>query len=202
MSEFVSPSETPLQLVREKQEVEQKIARLEAEAEIPPSRCAVMYRTNAQSRVLEEEFIRRGMKYRLVRGTRFYERKEVKDVIAYLRLVHNPHDSVSIARVINTPARGIGAKTVNALDRWAFNMETSIFGALLQLRAEADGADLPLPSPFGTRARQALLGFADLLTRLIAVREKQTLPELFDMTMARSGYRDFVRDGTREGDDR
>ena len=179
-----------------------EIARIGAEASVAPGHCAVMYRTNAQSRVLEEEFIRRGMKYRLVRGTRFYERKEVKDAIAYLRLVHNPHDSVSIARVINTPARGIGAKTVNALDRWAFNMETSIFGALLQLRAEADGADLPLPSPFGTRARQALLGFADLQTRLIAVREKQTLPELFDMTMARSGYRDFVRDGTREGDDR
>ncbi len=132
-----------------------EIARLGAEANIPPGHCAVMYRTNAQSRVLEEEFIRRGMKYRLVRGTRFYERKEVKDAIAYLRLVHNPHDSVSMARVINTPARGIGAKTITALDRWAFKLETSIFGALLQLQAEAEGANLPLPSPFGTRARQA-----------------------------------------------
>jgi DNA helicase-2/ATP-dependent DNA helicase PcrA len=179
-----------------------EIARIVAGASVAPGHCAVMYRTNAQSRVLEEEFIRRGMKYRLVRGTRFYERKEVKDAIAYLRLIHNPHDSVSIARVINTPARGIGAKTVNTLDRWAFNMETSIYGALLQLKAETDGAELPQPSPFGTRARQALLGFVDLLARLIAVREQQTLPELFDMTVARSGYRDFVRDGTHEGDDR
>jgi len=84
-----------------------EIARLGGEKGRSPGQCAVMYRTNAQSRVLEEEFIRRGMKYRLVRGTRFYERKEVKDVIAYLRLVHNPHDSVSMARVINTPSRGI-----------------------------------------------------------------------------------------------
>jgi DNA helicase-2/ATP-dependent DNA helicase PcrA len=179
-----------------------EIARLEAAAGIPPGSCAVMYRTNAQSRVLEEEFIRRGMKYRLVRGTRFYERREVKDVIAYLRLVHNPNDSVSMARVINTPARGIGAQTVAALERWAFRLETSIFGALLKLRAEADGASLPLPSSFAARARKSLLDFADLLTSLSAARDKLTLPELFDLALARSGYRDFVRDGTREGDER
>lgn len=179
-----------------------EIARLEAEAEILPGHCAVMYRTNAQSRVLEEEFIRRGMKYRLVRGTRFYERKEVKDVIAYLRLVHNPHDSVSMARIINTPARGIGARTVASLEGWAFKLETSAYGALLELQREAEGASLPLPSPFSARARQALLRFGGLLTTLIAARDELTLPELFDLTLARSGYRDFVRDGTREGDER
>jgi DNA helicase-2/ATP-dependent DNA helicase PcrA len=179
-----------------------EIARLEAEAKIPPSHCAVMYRTNAQSRVLEEEFVRRGMKYRLVRGTRFYERREVKDAIAYLRLIHNPHDSVSMARIINTPTRGIGGKTVASLESWAFKLETSIFDALLQLQAEADGKGPPLPSPFAARARRALLRFADLLTTLTAARDDLTLPELFDLTLARSGYRDFVRDGTREGEDR
>ena len=179
-----------------------EIARLEAEAGILPGHCAVMYRTNAQSRVLEEEFIRRGMKYRLVRGTRFYERKEVKDVIAYLRLVHNPHDSVSMARVINTPARGIGARTVASLEGWAFKLETSVFGALLELKRESEGASLPLPSPFSARARQALLRFGGLLATLIAARDELTLPELFDLTLARTGYRDFVRDGTREGDER
>jgi len=179
-----------------------EIARLEAEATILPGHCAVMYRTNAQSRVLEEEFIRRGMKYRLVRGTRFYERKEVKDAIAYMRLIHNPYDSVSMIRVINTPARGIGVKTVAALESWAFKSETSTFGALLKLQEEAEGASLPLPSPFGTRARLSLLGFAKLLTELITAREKLTLPELFDLAMVRFGYRDFVRDGTREGDER
>lgn len=179
-----------------------EIVRLEAEGGTPPGNCAVMYRTNAQSRVLEEEFIRRGIKYRLVRGTRFYERKEVKDVIAYLRLIHNPNDSVSMARVINTPTRGIGAKTVAALQHWSFKLETSAFDALLKLQEEGGGASLPLPSPFGTRAHKSLLNFLNLLTPLIAAREKLSLPELFDLTLARSGYRDFIRDGTREGDER
>lgn len=179
-----------------------EIARLEAESEVLPGHCAVMYRTNAQSRVLEEEFIRRGMKYRLVRGTRFYERKEVRDAIAYLRLIHNPNDSVSMARVINTPARGIGSRTVAALERWAFQQGTSVFEALLKLMAEADGANLPLPSPFALRARKVLLRFVDLLTALIAARDELSLPELFDLTLARSGYRDFIRDGTRQGEER
>jgi len=179
-----------------------EIARLEAESRTPPGHCALMYRTNAQSRALEEEFIRRGMKYRLVRGTRFYERKEIKDALAYLRLIHNPNDGVSMARVINTPTRGIGDKTVAALEHWAFKLGMSIFGALGELRKEADGVSLPLPSPLGVRARQSLLGFAGLLARLSEARDRLTLPELFDLTIVRSGYRDFVRDGTREGDER
>ena len=76
---------------------------------------AVMYRTNAQSRLLEEAFLRAGMPYRLVGAQRFYGRREVKDVIAYLRLVHNPADEISLARVINVPPRGIGDKTLAAL---------------------------------------------------------------------------------------
>ena len=83
---------------------------------------AVMYRTNAQSRVLEEVFIAKDMPYLLVRGTRFYDRKEIKDVLAYLRLIHNPDDSVSLGRIINVPARSIGAKTIADLNRWAFEL--------------------------------------------------------------------------------
>ena len=78
-----------------------------------------MYRTNAQSRALEEAFIRATIPYQLVGGTRFYERREVKDVLAYLRLVHNPYDVVSFTRVVNVPGRGIGAKTISELERWA-----------------------------------------------------------------------------------
>jgi DNA helicase-2/ATP-dependent DNA helicase PcrA len=74
--------------------------------------CAIMYRTNAQSRALEETFVRYGSPYRLVGATRFYERREVKDVTAYLRLIHNPYDGVSLARIINVPGRGIGQRTV------------------------------------------------------------------------------------------
>jgi DNA helicase-2/ATP-dependent DNA helicase PcrA len=81
-------------------------------------------------------------------------------------------------------------------------LETSTYGALLKLQAEAEGVNLPLSSPFGTRSRRTLLSFADMLGALIAEREKLTLPELFDLTMAHSGYRDFVRDGTRQGNER
>ena len=77
---------------------------------------AVFYRTNAQSRAIEDTFVRMGVPYRLVGGLRFYSRREIKDVLAYLRLVHNPHDAVSLTRVINVPTRGIGAKTLETLD--------------------------------------------------------------------------------------
>jgi DNA helicase-2/ATP-dependent DNA helicase PcrA len=161
-----------------------------------------MYRTNAQSRLLEEEFIRRGMPYRLVRGTRFYERREVRDILAYLRLIHNPDDGVSMARIINAPPRGIGAKTLSALENWAFKLDTSTFGALKKLQEEEDGTHLAWPSPFSARAGKALLSFASVLTTLIADRDQITLPELFDTTLSRSGYRDLLQDGSNEAEDR
>jgi ATP-dependent DNA helicase UvrD/PcrA len=186
----------------EAQLVVDEIARLQAQGSAPAGQCAVMYRTNAQSRLLEEEFVARGMPYRLVRGTRFYERKEVKDMVAYLRLIHNPQDSVSLARIINTPARGIGAQTLADLERWAFKSGTSTLDALLRLRDEVGGARLPLPSPFGARARNALIKFAELLLGLVAARDRASLPELFDLTLSQTGYGDLVRDGTTEGEDR
>jgi DNA helicase-2/ATP-dependent DNA helicase PcrA len=98
---------------------------------------AVMYRTNAQSRPLEEVFVRENIRYRLVGGTRFYERREVKDVLAYLRLIHNPFDSVSLARVINVPARGIGQRTLDELNRWAGALQIPVYAAL-QLIADQE----------------------------------------------------------------
>ena len=93
--------------------------------ELLPGDVAVMYRTNAQSRALEEAFVLRGMKYRLVGATRFYERKEIKDAVAYLRLIHNPEESLSLARVINTPPRGIGDKAQESLRGWAAELGVS-----------------------------------------------------------------------------
>ncbi len=81
--------------------------------------CAVMYRTNAQSRALEEQFIRSGLRYVVVGSKKFYERKEIKDMLAYLRLLLNPADTASLQRIINVPARKIGPKTVNELLMWA-----------------------------------------------------------------------------------
>jgi DNA helicase-2/ATP-dependent DNA helicase PcrA len=92
-----------------------------------PRDCAVMYRTNAQSRALETAFTRANLPYRLVGGTRFYGRKEVRDVLAYLRVVYNPDDAVNLARVINTPPRGIGEKTLQQLQNWAEARSQSLY---------------------------------------------------------------------------
>ncbi|PWH15521.1 MAG: hypothetical protein DDG58_11015 [Ardenticatenia bacterium] len=187
----------------EAQFVVDEIARLQAAGEATANQCAIMYRTNAQSRVLEEEFIRRGMPYQLVRGTRFYERKEIKDALAYLRLIHNPHDSVSMVRIINTPARGIGAQTVAQLEHWASQLGVSMFDALLRLReGEVGTHPASVPPPFSPRAHNALLRFTELLLELRAARTLYSLPELYDLTIKRTGYRDLIQDGTSEGEER
>ena len=98
-----------------------------------------MYRTNAQIRALEEAFIRYGTPYKLVAGTRFYERKEVKDVIAYLRLIQNPADDISLMRVINVPQRGIGERTVADLATWAKPLGLSLYGGIRELTSSRSG---------------------------------------------------------------
>ena len=112
---------------------------------------AVMYRTNAQSRALEEAFVRRRLPYQLVGGTRFYERREVKDVLAYLRLLHNPADATSLERVINVPNRGLGEKTLDDLRVWAGRLGIPVVHALRLLRlvedAEREGREEPARAP-------------------------------------------------------
>lgn len=182
----------------EAQYVVDQIALLVAEGTCQPGDCAIMYRTNAQSRVLEDTFVRAGLPYKLVGATRFYARREIKDVVAYLRLVHNPHDSVSLARIINVPSRGIGPKTRSTLESWADDLKVPIHTALQMLREETDGAAAPFP----TYARNVLVGFAELLGELIAAREKLNVLELLDLILEKSGYSAYVRDGTEEGEDR
>src|SRR5512146_224833 len=109
------------------------IAQLVAGSEFEPGDCAVMYRTNAQSRLLEEAFLQARLPYRLVGAQRFYGRREVKDIIAYLRLVHNPADEISLDRVINLPPRGIGDKTIQALHNAAHATKTTPSALLIDL---------------------------------------------------------------------
>jgi len=180
----------------EAQYVVDQIARLAAEGTCQPGDCAIMYRTNAQSRVLEDAFVRAGLPYKLVGATRFYARREIKDVLAYLRLVHNPHDSVSLARIINVPPRGIGAKTWSALERWAEERKVPIYAALQMLAEETEKASLP------SYARNVLVGFAELLNELMAAREKLNVLGLLDLILEKSGYSAYLRDGTEEGEDR
>ena len=158
--------------------------------------CAVMYRMNAQSRSLEEAFVRRRIPYQLVGGTKFYARREIKDLLCYLRLAYNPADEASLRRVINVPARGIGARTVAVLDDWAAGRGEAPLVALLALYA-AEQHDTELTHPFQGRARTALLGFARLMADLGAAAQESPLEDLFDQMLTRTDYRAALEKGDR-----
>ncbi|MEA3339520.1 MAG: UvrD-helicase domain-containing protein [Chloroflexota bacterium] len=173
------------------------IASLTAQAGIRPGDCAVMYRTNAQSRALEDTFVRAGLPYRLVGATRFYARREIKDVIAFLRLAHNPAEGVSMARVINVPRRGIGKKTVAVLESTARERECSVYKVL----EEIPNPKSQIPN-LGTRAKRALAPFLKMVEGWVAARESTTTAQLIDRVLEDTRYADYVRDGSEEGDDR
>ena len=150
--------------------------------------CAVMYRTNAQSRVLEEAFVRYGTPYKLVAGTRFYERREVKDIIAYLRLIQNPYDTVSLLRIINVPQRGVGQQTLAKLSGWARSLDVSQYEAL-RCKSEPKGDK---ESPFSPYIARKLVDFANLMEELIAQSRKLNLVGLFDLVVERSEYKEYI----------
>jgi DNA helicase-2/ATP-dependent DNA helicase PcrA len=162
---------------------------------VEPGGCAVMYRTNAQSRVLEEAFIRSGINYRLVGATRFYGRREIKDLVAYLRLVYNPADGVSFNRVINTPPRGIGKKTQQTLAAWAERMGWTPGEALLRLGEQEQ-------HPFTGRAYNALIAIGQKLQDWMILQKQISAGELLDTILDGINYRGYIDDGTDEGQDR
>jgi len=190
----------------EAQYVVDTIRQLARDGQVRPGDCAVMYRTNAQSRALEDAFVYAGMPYKLVGATRFYARREIKDVLAYLRMVHNPNDGISLARVLNVPPRGIGAKTAATLAQWADGLGTSIYGALhilsSQLATRNSQSDEQIKTPFTTRARRALLDFVALWDELVTARNRLNALELLDLLLERTSYARWVQDGTKEGEDR
>ena len=156
---------------------------------------AVMYRTNAQSRVLEEAFMKAGIPYRLVGAQRFYGRREVKDVIAYLRLVHNPKDEISLRRVINVPTRKIGKKTVETLVEVAGLAESSMGEVLLELAVR--GEESEYWAVLGRSAR-AVWSFGRLLAGWIAVAQTFPLPDLFDRILLDIEYQDYIGEGSED----
>lgn len=195
--------------------VADEIEKLIASRAFQPGDFAVAYRTNAQSRALEEAFVMRQIKYKLIGATRFYERKEIKDALAYLRVVHNLADNVSLERIINEPPRGLGAKTVEALREWAREMEVSEGEALQILlhgpvhAAQELGRPLPATAykapPLSARAQNALKDFAAQLERWRKMERSgryASVAELLDAVMVQSGYVDHLRDGSEEGEDR
>jgi DNA helicase-2/ATP-dependent DNA helicase PcrA len=160
---------------------------------------AVMYRTNAQSRLIEEAMIHARLPYRLVGALRFYGRREVKDMIAFLRLVENPADEVSLLRVIGVPPRGIGAKTITTLQSAAFRTGISMGEMLLDLSRQ--GEDSPFWAEMG-RAATVLADFGGMLDSWVAEREQTSLISLFDRIISDTGYEPYINDQSDEGNDR
>ena len=145
---------------------------------IRPGEIAVLYRTNAQSRVLEEAFVRAGVPNRIYGGQRFYDRKEVKDLIAYMRALVNPDDDVSVRRIINEPKRGIGDSTVEALALYAGENELSLMAAAL----DSEGAGL------SSRAQRLVGGFADLMVELTEAMYSMSITEFTSALIEKTGY--------------
>ena len=166
--------------------------RLVRERKVKAGDCAIMYRVNAQSRALEEACLRRGMKYRLVGGVRFYQRKEVKDLLAFLRLVHNPLDEVSLMRVINVPPRGIGAKSVSQLTEWARDEGVPTFTAMQRiLGARRDGQPCPVKLP--RRAANSIADFANLVEDMANLSVQLPASELIAEALELGGFRQYYQ---------
>jgi DNA helicase-2/ATP-dependent DNA helicase PcrA len=154
---------------------------------------AILYRTNAQSRVIEEILIKSEIPYQIVGGIRFYDRKEIKDILAYLRLVSNPHDDISLVRIINVPKRGIGDTTVDKLADQAGRQGVSIFTLL----------ENPDALEVTSRARNALAEFRGMIDHLHRMVEYLSVTELTEKLLEMTGYRlELTREGTLEAQSR
>ena len=156
----------------------------------PQERVAVLYRTNSQSRQIEEALRRYGRKYVVVGGFSFYQRAEVKDILAYLKVLVSPHDSIGLLRIINTPARGIGRTTLEQIEQYALQHELSLWSSLEQmLEAHA----------FPGRAEAALAAFHRMMTELAGQLETRPISDTLADVLERTGYRKMLEDeGTEE----
>ena len=146
---------------------------------VPYGDMAILYRTNAQSRVLEEALIKRALPYTMVGGTKFYDRKEIKDVLAYLRVLYNPFDDLSLLRIINVPKRSIGATTVAKLQDYARANGTSLFMTLTQLH---------LVDTIKGKTKEKLEEFGILIFTLVAEMEDKTVLDILESILDRTRY--------------
>ncbi len=189
------PQVTVAQLSDEREEaqaVAEEARRLVDQEGASLGEMAVVYRTNAQSRALEEVLLRQGIPYQLVGGVCFYQRREIRDGLAYLRLLLNPDDEMAFDRVVNVPKRGVGPQSLQLLQEAARRAGTSRMAAIAAAAAtELRGA-----------AATALRQFRDTIDELRSFAPGWPLPTVFDHVMQQTGYRRLVQDGTPEGDER
>ncbi|MDQ3918792.1 MAG: UvrD-helicase domain-containing protein [Acidobacteriota bacterium] len=161
----------------------------------PKLRAAVLYRTNAQSRLFEEALRRAGLAYNIVGGFSFYERAEVRDIVSYLKLALNPHDSVALLRVVNTPPRGLGKQTLDELERRAKDYGVSLW--------EAIGIITNQPEGFSPRAAAALKKFQTIIEGLVARALKEPASEVVKAAILDTGYADALKaENTEEAESR
>jgi DNA helicase-2/ATP-dependent DNA helicase PcrA len=161
----------------------------------PKSRAAILYRTNAQSRVFEEALRRAGLGYNIVGGFSFYERAEVRDIVSYLKLALNPHDSVALLRVVNTPTRGLGKQTLDELDRRAKDYNVSLWETVAIIGEQPEG--------FSPRAVAALRKFQSIIEGLVARAQKEPASEVVKAAILDTGYADSLKaENTEEAEGR
>ncbi len=161
----------------------------------PKARAAVLYRTNAQSRLFEEALRRAGLAYNIVGGFSFYERAEVRDIVSYLKLALNPHDSIALMRVVNTPTRGLGKQTLDELDRRAKDYGVSLWEAISIITQQPEG--------FSPRAASALKKFQTIIEGLVAHAQKETASEVVKAAILDTGYADALKaENTEEAEGR
>lgn len=151
----------------------------------------VLYRTNAQSRVVEEVFLKHGIPYRIVGGIRFYQRKEVKDILAYLRVIQNPNDSVSLLRIINVPARKIGAKTLETIQEFSQRNDISLFNAMMIAN--------DVPELSGSKSGE-FLKFVKLIKDLQKMNTELQASGMIKLVLENTGYKKFIDDGSVEAE--
>ncbi|MDQ5958440.1 MAG: ATP-dependent helicase UvrD/PcrA, partial [Patescibacteria group bacterium] len=188
----------PLQVIssfNERVEAENIVRRIQTQNDMNVRKYkefAILYRTNAQSRGLEEQFVRFGIPYKVVGGVRFYERAEIKDMLAYLRLLYQPQDMVSFRRVINVPTRGIGATTIKQFNAWQEANNLTLQDALERI----------YEAPITPRAQKTIADFAEMITKLRA--QSQTLPvaTLLEQLIKITDYFKYLDDGTIQSESR
>ena len=163
--------------------------------------CAVMYRVNAQSRALEEACLHRGLKYQLIGGVRFYNRREIKDLLAYLQFLSNPQDEVNLSRIINVPPRGIGARSMQNITDSALQQNKSLYEVLHQV-LETRETGLVSPVNLTSRAVKSIADFVVTTDRLIELSRKCNIVDLFDLVLNETGLKNYVQNSDDRPEER
>ena len=185
-----------LQVANERAEGSAIIKRIKTAVEIGARQYedyAILYRTNAQSRALEESLVQYGIPYKIIGGVRFYERKEIKDLLAYLRLIYQPEDIVSFERIVNVPSRGVGSKSLQQFLKWKNLLKLNLFDALTNVNE----CDLITP-----KARKGLFELSSIITELRQVSSEAAISGIIDSLIRRIDFYNHLNDGTMQGESR